>query len=273
MSLTWVNGKNDVTILNSDRGFLFGDGCFTTIAKFKGKIERLDAHLERIHGDANRLLLPAVDVKQLRDEIELYAAQVPDGVIRLTITRGSGGAGYALPTVTQTSRVLQWRDASPLIQQNAKLGIAMFACSTWLSAQPRLAGVKHCNRLENILARAEVAENGFAEGLMCDESGHLVEGTFSNIFWRENDGWFTPQLDRCGISGVMRAEILTLMRQYGIRVQEVRRGKAQVLSAMHEAFVCNSVIGIWPVTQLANKLLSIGRDTRHFQAAIGRSCE
>ncbi len=273
MTTIWINGKPATDVSSIDRGFLFGDGCFTTMAKANGKVERLSAHLERLQRDARALLLPPFDVMQLREEIDAYAAQVPDGVIRATLTRGSGGAGYALPAIAHSTRVLQWRESLTLTSQNAKLGIAVFACTTRLARQPRLAGIKHCNRLENILARAEVPEHGFAEGIMCDEQDNLIEGTFSNLFWRENDGWFTPQLDQCGIAGVMRAEILALMRQYGIRVQEVKRQKALALTAMQEAFVCNSVIGIWPVTQMINKMLVIGKDTRHFQAAIGRTGE
>ncbi len=273
MSTTWINGQPHDSISANDRGLLFGDGCFTTLAKVRGKLERLPAHLERLQRDSRALLIPGIDAAMLRSEIEAYAATVPDGVVRMTLTRGTGGSGYTLPAMTQATRILQWRDAHPLAQQNAKLGIAVFACTTRLARQPRLAGVKHCNRIENILARAELPEQGFAEGLMFDEQEQLIEGTFSNIFWRENEGWFTPLLDQCGIAGVMRAEILSLMRQYGIRVQEVKRAKTQVLNAMQEAFVCNSVIGIWPVTQVVNKMLMIGNDTRHFQAAIGRTSE
>lgn len=273
MTQTWINGKSQDQIAASDRGMLFGDGCFTTMAKVRGKIERLPAHLARLQHDARALLIPTIDAALLREEIEAYSATVPDGIIRLTITRGSGGIGYALPSIVQVSRLLQWREAHPLAQQNAKLGIAVFACNTRVARQPRLAGIKHCNRLENVLARAEITEQGFAEGLMCDDQENLIEGTFSNFFWRENDGWFTPLLDECGIAGVMRAEILSLMRQYGIRVKEVKRTKTQALNGMQEAFVCNSVIGIWPVTQVVNKLITIGNDTRHFQAAIGRSSE
>jgi 4-amino-4-deoxychorismate lyase len=150
--------------------------------------------------------------------------------------------------------------------QQARTGVAVCWCRTALARQPRLAGLKHLNRLEQVLARAEWGDE-FAEGLMRDESGNIVEGTMTNIFLARDGGLYTPELTRCGVEGVMRGVVLERAEHLGIGC---RIGPVTVaeLEQADEVFLTNSLIGLWPVRRLENRSYTLGETTRKIQQAI-----
>ena len=130
-----------------------------------------------------------------------------------------------------------------------------------------LAGLKHLNRLEQVLARAEWQDTAYAEGLLCDTSGRVIEGVFSNLFLIKDGELITPDLSRCGVAGVMRAEILQQAQSLGIS-QTVRDVSYAELVAADEVFVCNSLYGIWPVCALATHDWPVGPLTRKLQGLV-----
>ena len=140
-------------------------------------------------------------------------------------------------------------------------------CRLVLSEQPRLAGAKTLNRLENVLARAEWDDESIHEGVLCDTAGRLVEGTMSNVFVVRGGAVDTPRLDRCGVAGAQRARVLALLAASGIRCQESDIPYEELASS-DEVFLTNSLIGAWPVASLDARTWAPGPVTRLAQRAI-----
>lgn len=270
--MLWINGQVATQISALDRGLLYGDSCFTTLKFEHGQYALMPAHLARLQDDAARLQMMVPDLALLRSELLAFAATVADGVIRYSLTRGEGGTGYAFAADAKPNRLLHWRPLPANLGERAETGIAVRACATPLAIAPHLAGSKHGNRLEQILARAEWRDEAIAEGLMSTSAGHLIEGTFSNVFWRDaQQRWYTPMLDQAGVAGVMRAQILSVMAGLGWPCAERRELLCTVVAEAEEMLVCNSVIEIWPVTRLLDKNLAIGTQTRRLQTVLGQA--
>jgi 4-amino-4-deoxychorismate lyase len=171
------------------------------------------------------------------------------------LTRGSGGRGYAPPVPSHPRRIVRLSAWPEWPQSHADDGIPLSLCATPLGRNPVLAGIKHLNRLEQVLASRELAATGAVEGLMFDDLARLIEGTRTNVFLVAGRELLTPRLDQCGIAGVMRAVIMDLARSLSLHVTETRVERSLLYSA-NELFVCNSLIGIWPVREI---LSPIGR--------------
>ena len=271
MISSWCNGEPATQLAIDDRSVLFGDSCFSTIAIRNGVPELWPRHRERLQLTVQRLRFLSPDWPALEREVAAACAGVERGILRVTLTRGRGGRGYGLPTEAQMQRLLLRRDWPLDIERFGRDGIRLRWCETRLSAQPLLAGLKHGNRLEQVLARAEWQDAQIAEGLMCDDRGAVVEGTSSNLFFRTADGrWCTPSLQRCGVAGVMRAELLAQCELHGLPV-EIGDFLPDALLTATEVFLCNAVIGIWPVIALATQQWAIGPGTRQLQQLIGRN--
>ena len=262
--LSWVDGQPAELLSVKDRGLAYGDGLFATFGVRNGLPQLLERQLARLDLGCRRLALPC-EQSLLRSELLAFAAQMGEGVLKLIITRGDGQRGYALPQPVQTRRILQAgpRPSYPMI--NAEQGVQLFPCVTRLAEQPLLAGLKHLNRLEQVLARAEWQSSDYAEGLMCDVSGRVIEGVYSNVFIVQGAQLLTPALTRCGVAGVMRAELLAQAAAQGISVVERDISYAELLAA-DEVFVCNSLYGVWPVRGLAGHDWPVGPLTRKLQA-------
>lgn len=271
MISSWCNGEPATQLPIDDRSVLFGDSCFSTIAVANGQPALWSRHRERLQLTVQRLRFPEPDWQALERELAAACSGVERGIVRITLTRGRGGRGYGLPANGECQRLLLCRDWPQDIEPRGRDGIRIRWCDTRLSTQPLLAGLKHGNRLEQVLARAEWQDAQIAEGLMCDDRGLVVEGTTSNLFFRAADGhWCTPSLPRCGVAGVMRAELLAQCEQQGLPV-EVADFQPDALLAATEVFLCNAVIGIWPVIALAERQWPIGAATRQLQQLIGRN--
>jgi 4-amino-4-deoxychorismate lyase len=184
------------------------------------------------------------------------------------VTRGSGGRGYRPPAEVKITRVLlryPWPDYPAAW---AETGIELRICRTRLGSNPLLAGMKHLNRLEQVLARAEWTE-GAAEGLMLDAEGHVVEGTMTNVFASRQGLLVTPALDQAGVAGVTRRHILENVEREGISVR-VRRLSLDEFLNSEEIFVCNSIAGVWPVNRVESRRYAVGPMTRLAQRWAGQ---
>jgi 4-amino-4-deoxychorismate lyase len=143
----------------------------------------------------------------------------------------------------------------------------MRVCDLRLALQPRLAGIKHLNRLEQIMARAEWEEQ-YEEGLLLDYNGQLIEGTMSNLFLVRDRALYTPSLDSCGVAGVVRSVVLDLAVESGVRAARQALTLTD-LEAAQEVFLCNSLIGIWPVVSVADQFdFTVGPLTQALQGAL-----
>ncbi|WP_339510005.1 aminodeoxychorismate lyase [Pseudomonas sp. RL_15y_Pfl2_60] len=262
--LSWVDGHPEALLSIKDRGLAYGDGLFETIAVTAGTPVLLERHLSRLAQGCARLKI-ALDQRLLRNELQAFCAVLGNGIAKLIITRGDGLRGYAPPVAAQSRRILLGSPPASYAPENAQEGVRLFACKTTLAEQPLLAGLKHLNRLEQVLARAEWDDPAYAEGLMCDVGGRIIEGVYSNIFMVRDGQLFTPDLSRCGVAGVMRAELLDQAGQLSIPCAVTDINLNELRSA-DEVFVCNSVYGVWPVLELLDSRWLAGPMTRRLQA-------
>jgi 4-amino-4-deoxychorismate lyase len=202
---------------------------------------------------------PPEPVLLWREALEVSRGMA-EAVIRITLTRGEGERGYALPASPRPTRIVA-AFAPPQVAASIYVeGIRMRVCALRLSEQPLLAGIKQLNRLEQILARAEWSDPAIVEGVLCDSQGRVISATMANLFARVEGGWLTPALDRCGVAGVARAEVLHVCPQ--IRVGELT---LEALREATEVFVSSSVRGILPVCALENCHYEPGAVTRQLQ--------
>ncbi|KPY94611.1 4-amino-4-deoxychorismate lyase [Pseudomonas syringae pv. spinaceae] len=261
--LAWVDGCCADTLSVKDRGLAYGDGVFETVAVKGGQPLLLERHLQRLENGCQRLAI-AIDQVLVCTEMTRFAAELGDGVMKLILTRGDSQRGYAPAPDTQSRRILLGSPAPAYPVAHAEQGVRLFACQTRLAEQPLLAGLKHLNRLEQVLARSEWSDSEHAEGLMCDTSGRLIEGVYSNLFLVSAGRLLTADLSRCGVAGVMRAELLDQARNLGLAV-DIRDVHLSDLEAADEVFLCNSVYGVWPVCRFAALNWPVGPLTRKLQ--------
>lgn len=257
----WIDGHPAEALPLTDRGLHYGDGLFETLAVQGGRILRIGMHLERLGEGCTRLGMPVPDEKLLRQELAAAAQDQTQAVLKLMMTRGSGGRGYRPPADARPARVLlryPWPEYPAAWSEE---GIELRVCRTRLGCNPALAGLKHLNRLEQVLARAEWNE-GPQEGLMLDTEGRVIEGTMTNVFASPVAGKLvTPALDQAGVAGVMRRHILEQARQAGVETEVRELGLAELMD-QQEIFVCNSIAGIWPVNRIETRRYGIGPMTR-----------
>jgi len=237
------------TLTLLDRGLHYGDGVFETMAVVAGRVRLLPRHVQRLAHGAARLSLPLPDIAELEAALQHAAKTLSEGVLKLILTRGSGGRGYAPPVNAEpTFILLRYPQRLPTLT-DAKEGIVVRLCDLTLARQPMLAGIKHLNRLEYVLARAEWCDPEIAEGLLFDTQGELIEAVASNVFVLRNGRLLTPLLDQCGVAGVMRAEVLACAERLGVAAEETRLCLEDVLCA-DEVFLTNSLHGIRPLRAL-----------------------
>ena len=262
--LSWVDGQPVELLSVKDRGLAYGDGLFETIAVKAGQPVLLERHLTRLAEGCVRLKIP-VDQPAVRAQVLAFSQQLGEGVAKLILTRGDGQRGYA-PPQSAPSRVILQAAVKPVYPAAyAEQGVRLFGCATRLAEQPLLAGLKHLNRLEQVLARSEWQDAEHAEGLMLDTSGRVIDVVYSNLLLVSAGVLITADLSRCGVAGVMRAELLAQAVAQGIECQ-VRDISYPELLAADEVMLCNSVYGVWPVRALLAHGWPVGPLTRKLQA-------
>lgn len=246
---TLINGAACNAISVTDRGFLYGDGVFRTLLLRNKKVRLWDRQYAKLLSDCNAINLTCPDKSLLNEELEHLTRDAEDGVVKIMVTRGSGQRGYAPPQFAQATHVLDFGPLPNFPESFATTGVRVHVCQLRLGYQPRLAGVKHLNRLENVLAASEWNAPDIAEGLLLDENGYVIEGVRSNIFMLKGDELFTPDLSRCGVSGVQRERIIGWAAQQGMNCKIANIELSELLRA-DEIFLVNSVIGLWPVREM-----------------------
>jgi len=266
-----VNGAAAAGISALDRGLHFGDGVFETIACLHGRPRFLTLHLERLAHGCRTLGFPPPAGELLRAEIERLAGAQERAIVKLIVTRGPAIVrGYAVSGREQATRVAiryPWPVEDPNLQQ----GVSVRVAAVPLGENPALAGLKHCNRLEQILARIEPGAAATAEALMLSRSGKLVSGTMTNVFLVDGPAQAprlrTPAIDLCGVAGVMRRVVLREAARAGIAAAECALSPAD-LAAATEIFLTNARVGVWPVSRLEERTLTPGPLTRRIQSLL-----
>ncbi len=266
-----INGESHSQLTISDRGFQYGDGLFETIEVCNGRLIFMLQHLNRLMLGCEKLGILAPSPQQLIHEAQRLIENSDKAVLKIIITRGSGGRGYKMPERIQPTRVLSlhpFPDYPPIFQQQ---GVNAIVCQQRLGLNPTLAGLKHLNRLEQVLARAEWNTADIQEGLLLDLQGYIVEGTMSNVFFVKNDTLYTPSLLQAGVAGILRDFVLQTAASLGVNTIQGLFTPEQLFTA-DEMFFTNSIIGIWAVKQLTGFNMQqhypLGKLTRTFQAHL-----
>jgi 4-amino-4-deoxychorismate lyase len=249
-----------------DRGLHYGDGLFETALLTGGRIRHLEDHLDRLAWGCDRLQIPCPERATLIRDIALVTQGRGEGVLKITVTRGGGGRGYRMPRKQQPTRIVALHP-SPERPADPATGIEVRWCALRVGRAPALAGIKHLNRLEQVLAQSEWNDPGIAEGLLLDTEGELVSATAGNLFLVREGQLLTPDLRYCGIRGVLRGRVIVAALEAGIPVEEQPLWAAD-LEAAEEVFLTNAVRGIRPVGRLEERQWTTGQVTRQLAAAL-----
>lgn len=262
-----VDGEQGRAIHATDRAVMYGDGVFRTMRMRGGAIACWPLHYGKLDADCRALRIPCPMRTILEQDIARIARDVADCVVKIIISRGAGGRGYGVPKSLSPTRMVV---ASPVPDYPSHFwreGIKLHVCEIRLCHQPRLAGIKHLNRLENVLARMEWQDPDTPEGLLLDAEDCVVEGTMSNLFMRRGNTLITPDLSACGVAGLQRERILKYAARLDLKA-EIARFSLPVLLAADEVFVCNSVIGVWPVRQIDAQPIALGHAAEYMQRLL-----
>ncbi|MCB5187459.1 aminodeoxychorismate lyase [Methylobacillus caricis] len=264
-----INGQPDQSISPLDRGLAYGDGVFRTMRVTSGEPVCWTLHYAKLRSDCERLNIACPVEPLLLADVRHLFADAGGGVAKITITRGQGERGYAANPQQVPTRIVMRAELPDYPQHHHDFGIAVHLCKIRLAHQPLLAGVKHLNRLENVLARQEWSNPGISEGILLDEAGWIIEGIMSNIFIRSGKMLVTPDLSHCGVAGITRQRIMESapLLGYGVRVGHLSLPE---LMAADDVIMCNSLYGAWqvvsfngktwPVSALATNLRQILQD-------------
>jgi 4-amino-4-deoxychorismate lyase len=244
-----VNGRapQDLShaIPANDRGLHYGDGLFETASLADGRIRFLDDHLQRLMTGCRRLGIPAPNRQALLDEIQRVTGSLRRGVLKIIVTRGAGGRGYGAEPDLRPMRIVALYAAPDAIKSE----VTLRWCETRLGRNARLAGIKHLNRLEQVLAQGEQGASMADEGLMLDTEGEIVGGVASNIFIVRDGVLVTPDLRFSGVGGVMRDQVLRAAAQAGMAASEEPLWPHD-LDAASEVFLTNSIRGVQSAVSL-----------------------
>ncbi len=264
-----INGKSTTSISAYDRGLHYGDGLFETIAVSAGKPCLWQRHMQRLVDGCERLGIPFPGEDILRNEAVAEIGDRPRGVLKIILTRGEGEFGYQPLPNPDPSRLLSCAPWPELPDRASTEGVVARICSTRLDRNSALAGIKHLNRLPQVLARGEWNDPEVAEGLMLDNHEHLIEGTKSNLFLVKDGRLRTPELRHCGVAGVLRGLVMDIATERGIPVEVTDLGLTDLWDA-EALFLTNSLIGIWPVREVSGHTFPINRMDKDLVATVKR---
>ncbi len=224
-----------------DRGLAYGDGVFETLLVHRGEPVWWREHWQRMQRGAAVLGLPMPDEGEVRRECAAMISGQAHAVLKIVLTRGSAGRGYQPPADARPTVVLSTHPAPEPVRRPLRLRWSRMT----LAIQPALAGIKHLNRLEQVLARAEWDDPEIDESLLCDSEDRVVGATAANLFALIGGRWLTPSVERCGIAGVAREWLLA-----NLPATAVADLSAAEVSHADAIFLCNAVRGILPVGKL-----------------------
>ena len=261
-----INGLEQDTLPASDRATQFGDGCFTTARIRHGDVCLLAEHIRRLQGACEKLLIPFKDWDTLADEMAQRAKGHSSGVLKVIISRGSGGRGYSGANCQHPVRILSVSAYPSHYERWRQDGITLELSPIRLGRNPALAGIKHLNRLEQVLIRAHLDQSDADEALVLDSEGFITECCAANLFWRQGSDVFTPKLDQAGVNGIMRQFCLQQLAHSGFRVVEVNAAENALITA-EEVVVCNALMPVVPVRACGQHRWS-SRELYHFLAPL-----
>lgn len=252
-TMAWINGVESDSVSVSDRAFQYGDGCFTTVLVEEGSPRLWPQHLKRLQNTLLKLNIAAPDWSPISRTVMSLAQNYPEkGVIKILISRGAGGRGYSPAGCQQTQVMISdfaWPAHYETWQQE---GIELGVCQQRLGLVPMLAGLKHLNRLEQVMLKQEIEANGWLDAVVLDIHDHITETCASNIFWRHGQILYTPELSQAGVHGLMRAHVCELAKELGYCLEFVKSPLDALLCA-DEVFITNALMALVPVTKIQSE--------------------
>jgi 4-amino-4-deoxychorismate lyase len=251
-----INGDFAAALSPNDRGFAYGDGVFRT---FRVELHSQQSepafwklHYKKLAEDCRTLGITCPHAELLLSDIRQLFKRDEDAIAKIVITRGISERGYASLDLPNATRVVIKSPVPKYPESNFDSGVRLHLCNLRLSKQPRLAGIKHLNRLENVIARTEWVDSTIADGLLLDEDDRAIECTMSNLFARFDTVLATPDLSRCGVAGLTRSRILDAAPRLGMTASIADLPLEKLLQA-DEIIICNSIFGAWQVVELAGQ--------------------
>lgn len=267
-----INGSFDHAVSPFDRGFAYGDGIFRTLVMRDGMPENWPLHYQKLVADCGTIGIVCPSAELLMSDLQQLF--LPDGltenhlaIAKIIITRGEGERGYAPPAVTMPLRVVIKTAMPQYPEENFVNGVNLHVCETRLAHQPKLAGIKHLNRLENVLARMEWNDPTIADGIMLGADNNVIECTSANIFARFGDVLQTPDLRQCGVAGVTRQRIMNIAHSLSLKIAVETFNVEKLLSA-DEVMICNSLYGAWQIRGIQHKTWQAGALAANTRAAL-----
>jgi 4-amino-4-deoxychorismate lyase len=248
-----INGQPQELWSVQDRGLQYGDGLFETIACVGGRPRGLDRHLSRLAHGCERLGMPAPEGAMLRAELQTLLGSTPRALIKIIVTRGVATArGYRPSGDEQPTRIVGAHPWNLSADREFRVGLSTVP----LGMNPQLAGLKHLNRLEQVLAQRDAAARGLHEVLMSSSDGEVIGGSMSNLFVCRSGEWLTAPVTHCGVAGVMRALVLEVAPRMGlpVRIRALSAGDVDAASAL---FVTNVRLGLQPVHWYQGRSLAV----------------
>lgn len=249
-----INGDLSQTLTPLDRGLAYGDGVFRTMQTRGGMPLHWPLHYQKLVADcaAIGLVCPSAELL-MHDFLQLLLEPDLDSnklaVAKIIITRGVGERGYKTPSVTCPSHILMLSPMPLYAEASYEAGVDLHLCELRLAPQAKLAGIKHLNRLENVMARMEWRDDGIFDGLLLDQQNNVIECTTANVFARFGNQLLTPDLSQCGVSGVTRERIMSLAGVLNLNVQVCQLPLERLMQA-DEVILCNSLFGAFQVRSI-----------------------
>ena len=248
-----VNGQPGQRLSALDRGLHYGDGLFETLRCEQGRVCWFERHLARLGRGCGILGIAMPDAAALRAEAESQVRGLPRAMLKIIVTRGVATArGYRPAGDEQPTRIVAAYDWPPPAGPEFRAGLSPLP----ITMHPLLSGLKHLNRLEQVLAQRAAAAAGLHEVLMPDAGGRVVSGSMSNLFLWQGDELLTPADGECGVAGVMRSLVLELAPRLGLRVRQTTLSAAQLASA-RAIIVTNVRLGAQPVHWFEGRRLEV----------------
>jgi 4-amino-4-deoxychorismate lyase len=252
----FINGQHQGGLSVDDRGLAYGDGHFTTAKVVRGQIQYWPLHLERLKAASKQIKIAEVDWHALEAKAVELTQGCELGVIKIVLTAGSGGRGYSRQGCSASTVICSLHQYPAHYESWQQSGVKLGDSPIKLGLNPMLAGIKHLNRLEQVLIKADLeqqqlADNSLDEVVVCDLHGHIIECNSANIFWYADEQWHTPDLSSSGVNGIMRQLICSHLKN----VKQLQATPGDLLAA-DAVFICNSLLGIAPVISYAEKCYS-----------------
>ncbi len=267
-----INGKLVNGIAPTNRGFAYGDGVFRTMRLLNGELQDWPLHYQTLVADCSKIQIVCPSAELLMQEFKYLMASSDEedtqfSILKIIITRGEGARGYAPPAVSEPTRVLIQSPLPNYPNEIYEAGVALYTCQTRLAQQPLLAGIKHLNRLENVLARAELKDPRFFDGLLRDYDDKVIEAVSGNLFIRKEGAVMTPALDSCGVAGVMRQKILDWFKTQGQPVVVTALTMDDLLNA-EAVVIVNSVYGVLQVSQIDEQAIATSHWAKELRSQL-----